>query len=179
MNARFPGSFLFRRNPRMAPRPRHHARGFSLVEVMLALMIVGTACLAALSALLFSYRTATSNLRAQAALANARAVAEQILTLDQGSLAGDELPVDVPSSMVGFLVAKDWNERREDIHGTPGNVDDDLTMAIWPEVVQPDPEGGFLCAQVIIRYRWTDDSFFTPRTREDAFTVLLSDVSAD
>jgi len=39
------------------------SRGFSLVEVMLATTVLGTASLAALAALLFSYRTADSNLR--------------------------------------------------------------------------------------------------------------------
>jgi len=145
----------------------------------MAMMVLGSASLAALAAMLFSYRTADSNLRAQAALANARAVAEQILTLDQGRLGGTTLPVDLPSSSVGALTVNEWNARTDDIRGTPGYAADDLVMSLRPEVVQPDSASGFSCAQVIVRYRWSENSFFAPRTHEDAFTLVLSDVSAD
>jgi prepilin-type N-terminal cleavage/methylation domain-containing protein len=164
---------------RILARSRTSSRGFSLAEVMLAMMVLGTSSLAALAAMLFSYRTADSNLRADSALANARAVAEQILTLDQGSLASSALPVDVPSNPSGSLTVNEWNERIDDIHGTPESPDDDLKMSLRPEVVQPDSAGGFLCAQVIIHYRWTENSFFASRTREDAITVVLSDVSGN
>lgn len=132
--------------------------------------------MAALAGLLFSYRISDANLRALAATANARAVAEKVVTLDFGTLAGTSLPVDIPSMPNGSLTVNSWNNRTDDIHNTPSNTVDDLVFGIRPEVAQSNTGSGFACSQVIIRYRWEENSFFRTHTREDAITVVVSNV---
>jgi prepilin-type N-terminal cleavage/methylation domain-containing protein len=157
-------------------RRRRAGAGFSLVEVMIGLMILGTSSLAALAGLLFSFRTSDANLRALGALAQARSVAEKAVTLDYQTLAGATLPVDVPSSTAGSLEVNEWNERRDDVHGTPTDPNDDLVFSIRPEVTQTNLATGLACSQVIVRYRWQDHSLFRPRLRENALTVVVAQV---
>lgn len=149
-------------------------RGLTLVEVMLAMVVLGLAALAGLSAMLFSYRTSDANLRALAALTAARTIAEQISTLDFDTLSGSSLPVDLPSSAIGTMTVNAWNERTDDVHGTSAQPEDDLVLSIRPEITLSDPTTLFSCAQVVVRYRWQETTFFTPRTREDALTFVLS-----
>lgn len=150
--------------------------GFTLVEVMLAMVVLGMSALAALAGMLFTYRASDANLRALAAWSNARAVAEQIQTLDADTLAKNSLPVDIPSSGVGSLIVNEWNERTDDLHATEGNPADDLALGLRPEVSQTASVTGFTCTQVVLHFRWTENSFFAPRLREDALTVVLSNI---
>jgi prepilin-type N-terminal cleavage/methylation domain-containing protein len=177
------------KNGRRFPMQRdQRARAFTLVEVMIALIVIGTSALGGLSGMMFAYRVSDANLRALAALADARSVAEQILTLDANTLAGATdpeetdatLPVDIPSSLVRSLEVNKgndkWNARTDDMHGTPDNPKDDLALSLQLEVVQPDAVTGFMCSQVIIHFRWTENSFFAPHVREDALTVVVSHI---
>jgi prepilin-type N-terminal cleavage/methylation domain-containing protein len=157
-------------------QPRVRRAGFTLIEVIMSLVIVGTSALGALAALMLSFRVSDSNLRALAALANAKAVTEQILTLDFDTLGGNTLPVDVPSSSVGSLTVDQWNDRRDDIHGTTGTTNDDLVMSIRPEITQSNLTSGFGCTQVVVRFRWEENSFFATNQREDSITVVKSTV---
>lgn len=154
---------------------RRRARsGMTLVEVMLGFVIMGTAALAALSALLFGWRVADANLRALSAMEAARSVSEQILTLDFDTLGGVALPVDVPSSTLGSLTVGVWNNRTDDIHNTPSNLADDLVLSIKPEVRMSSDDNPVKCVQVIVRFSWEENSFFAKRTREDAITIVRS-----
>lgn len=150
----------------------------TLVEVMIGFMVMGMAALSALSAILFSWRIADSNLRSLAATETARSVAEQILVLDFDDLALASLPVDVPSNPGGSLTVGAWNSRSDDMHNTPDSTSDDLIMAIRPEITMSDDSSGVRCAQIIVRFSWEEHSFFTARTREDAITLIRSPVSA-
>jgi hypothetical protein len=145
---------------------------------MTGFMILGLTALAALSALLFCYRLADSNLRATSALASARAVVEQIRTLDYGALGQPTLPVDVPSSAAGVLTAGAWNSRLEDIHNTPGNTADDLQLSLRPELTRVVGEDGTDRTQVILRFRWEETALLRRRMREDALVLVVAPVPA-
>lgn len=149
-----------------------------MIEVMLSLVLVGTSALAGLSAMMFAYRVADANLRALGALSAARAVAEQMATLDFDTLAGNTLPVDIPTSATGTLTKNTWNVRREDIHGTPTKISDDLVLSIRPEVVQSNDRTLFSCSQIIVRFRWEENAFFATRTREESLTLVLSKINS-
>lgn len=164
-------------NAPICARRRRTRAGFTLVEVMIGFMIIGTSSLAALAGLLFSFRTSDANLRSLTALAQARSVVEKAVTLDYRTLGGEPtLPIDVPSSTVGTLLVDAWNDRRDDVHGTPTDPSDDLVFSIRPEVTQTNLATGMACSQVIVRYRWQDHSLFRPRTRENALTVVVAQV---
>ncbi len=150
----------------------------TLVEVMIGFLIIGMAALSALSAILFSWRLADSNMRAVTAMETARSIAEQILVLDYDALTLASLPVDVPSSPDGSLMVGAWNSRTDDVHNTPANTADDLILSIMPKITMSDDASGVRCAQIIVRYSWEEHSFFTPRTREDSITLIRSPVSA-
>jgi prepilin-type N-terminal cleavage/methylation domain-containing protein len=151
-------------------------RGFTLVEVILSMAIAGTAALGALSALMFAYRMSDANLRQVTALAAARAVAEQISTLDFTTLAGTTLPVDIPSSSGGTLTVNTWNDRTFNMHGTAA-TSDDLVLSLRPEITRSNASTLFSCAQIIVRFRWQETAFFSPRTREDSVTLVMSEVA--
>jgi hypothetical protein len=144
---------------------------------MVGMFIIGTAALAGLSGLLFSLRLSHSNLNGLVAHSTAVSVAEQIRALGFGGLAADPLPVDIPSIPAGSLTLDVWNDRTEDINDTPSLASDDLQMSIRPEITRGTTEDGVEIAQVIVRYRWVDRSFFTARTREESLTFLLSSSS--
>lgn len=148
----------------------------TLVEVMVSILVLGTTALASMSALLFSYRMADSNLRSIGAAAAAQSLAEQVLVLDYTTLSQDTWPIDLPSSAIGSVNVGEWNPRTDDIHNTPDESSDDLVMSFRPEIAQSDPSSGFLCSQVIIHYQWQEHSFFNERTREDSITIVVSNV---
>ncbi len=150
----------------------------TLIEVMMGMLVLGTALLAGLAGLLFSYRVADANLRALAALSSARSVAEQIVAIDYPSLLGSSLPVDVPCSSIGSLAMGTWNARADDIHNTPTNANDDLHFAINPQVTRITDSTGLDYVQVVIGVRWEETSFFTTRVRENSLTVLIAPVSS-
>lgn len=161
----------------MAQRARRRA-ALTLVEVMMGVLVIGTAALAALAALLFSFRLADSNLRSLTALSAARSVMEQIVALDYTTLSGTTLPVDIPSIANGSMSVSSWNNRTVDIHATPTLSSDDLVLSIWPEVTQSNPNTLFACTQVIVHYRWDETAFFKRRTREDSLTYVTSAVNS-
>jgi len=144
----------------------------------MSLVVVGTAALAGLAAMLFTYRQSDANLRQLGAMAAARAVAEQISTLDFDTLSNTTLPVDIPSSSTGSLTVNAWNARTDDIHGTPTNTSDDLVMSLRPEITLSDTSTLFACAQIIVRYRWQENSFFATHQREDSVTLVMSQVES-
>lgn len=157
------------------PSPR---AGMTLIEVMLGMVIIGTTALATLSALLFTWRVADSNLRALNAMEAGRSIAEQVMTLDFTTLGGSTLPVDLPSLPNGSLVVGSWNNRTDDIHNTPANPHDDFAISIKPEVAVSDDSSGVRCAQIVIHYSWEERSFFARRTREDSVTIVRSPIAA-
>ncbi len=145
----------------------------------MSFIVIGTTGLAALAAMLFAYRRSEANLRELGAFSAARAIAEQISTLDYETLGGSTLPVDIPSSAVGTLATNSWdNVRREDIHSTPDRVDDDLVINFRPEVTQSDDTTLFGCTQVVLRFRWQENAFFASRTREDSLTLVVAKVNS-
>jgi prepilin-type N-terminal cleavage/methylation domain-containing protein len=158
-------------------RRRATRRGLTLIEVMISLLLLGGAAFAGLSAMLFGYRRSEATLRELGALACARAVLEQIAALDFDTLAGTTLPVDIPSSSTGSLTVNTWNNRSEDIHGTTSTADD-LQLSIRPEVTRSNSSTLFSCAQIIVRYRWTETAFFSSRTREESLTLVASQLEA-
>jgi prepilin-type N-terminal cleavage/methylation domain-containing protein len=151
-------------------------RGVTLIEVIISLAIVGTAAMGSLSALLFAYRMSEANLRQVTALAAARSVAEQISTLDFETLSGTTLPIDLPSSSTGTLTVNDWNNRTVNFHATTSTADD-LVLSLRPEVTRSNSSTLFSCAQIIVRFRWQETAFFSPRTREDSITLVKSEVA--
>lgn len=154
-------------------RRRGRTRGVTMVEVLMSMVLIGTASLGALSGIMFIYRVSDANLRQLGAVAAARAVAEQVATLDFDTLDDATLPVDIPSSSVGSLTANAWNDRTDNIHGT-SRTDDDLSLSLRPEITLSDSSTLFSCAQIIIRFRWVENAFFRPRTREDSLTLVMS-----
>lgn len=142
---------------------------------MMGMFVMGMACMAGLSAMLFCYRASDSNLRTIAATATAQSIAEQIATLDYESLANNPLPVDVPAIPSGTIAPGVWVTRTDDIHNTPSVTTDDLVMSIRIQVVKTTA-AGFKCAQVIIDYTWQDTSFFAPRTRTGTMTMVRSSI---
>ena len=151
----------------------------TLVEVMMGLLVVTLTALAALSALMFSWRLADANLRSITAMAAAKSVAEQLIALPYDQLFESSLNVDVPSSTVGSLNTRAWNDRTDDIHNTPTKTSDDLVMSINPEVTHvQDEASGVDFAQIVISYRWEQSSFFATRTRADYLTMVISKVSS-
>ena len=158
--------------------PWRSKSGMTFPEVMIGFVIIGTAAMAALSGILFSWRLADSNLRALGAMETARAVAEQVITLDFETLAGVTLPIDVPSNPSGSMNVGVWNNRTDDIHNTPGVTADDLIMSFKPQFAFSNDESGVRCAQIVIRYSWEEHSFFSSRTREGAITLIRSPISA-
>jgi type II secretory pathway pseudopilin PulG len=154
--------------------------GLTLVEVMLAMTVVGSACLAGLASMMMSLRMADSNLRSLQAASAVRSVAEQLLAVDYLSLFEDELHVDVPSNPNGSLIPNtaDWNVRTMDLRHTPDNPNDDLQLRLRPYVTHVTQTDGLDYAQIVIAYEWTDSSFFVPRTRSDSFTMLVAPISS-
>lgn len=144
----------------------------------MSLVVVGTAALAGLAAMIFTYRLSDANLRQLGANAAARAVAEQISTLDFDTLSNASLPVDIPSSATGSLTVNTWNARTDDIHGTASKTSDDLVMSLRPEITLSNSSTLFSCAQIIVRYRWEENSFFATHLREDSITLVMSQVES-
>lgn len=151
--------------------------GMTLVEIMMALTVAGTACLSAVAGLLMALRTADSNLLALQAASAARSVGEQLQTIDYDSLFGSSLPVDVPGSATGSLAVNAWNSRTDDFRRTPANSNDDLRYRLRPVITRITETNGVDYAQVVIQFEWTDTSFFAQRTRTDTFTTLVASVS--
>lgn len=172
-------------DPRLSP-PRRRARtlqrdsrkGLTLVEVMLAMIVIGTACLAGLAGMLTSLRTADSTLLALQAASTVRSVSEELLAVDYLSLFQSTLPVDVPSNPNGTLNVNAWNDRTDDFLQTPDNPNDDLHLSLRPSVIRVQQADGLDYAQIVIEYRWLDSSFFVPRVRSDTFTMLVAPISS-
>lgn len=165
--------------PSLPARPRRSRRaGVTLVEVMLAMTVVGTACLAGLAGLLMSLRVADSNLLALNAASAVRSVSEQLLAVDYLTLFNTELPVDLPSYPGGTLAVETWNVRTEDFRHTPDVPGDDLQLRISPFITRVTESDGLDYAQVVLEYEWLDSSFFVPRTRTDTFTMLVAPVAS-
>ncbi len=145
---------------------------------MIGMTVIGTACLAGLSALLMCLRTSDSTLLALQAATVVRSVTEQLQSLDYQSLFSEQLAVDVPSHPGGSLTVNTWNSRTDDFHHTPNNPRDDLQLKLRPAVTHVTQTDGLDCAQVVIEYEWSDSSFFAPRTHSDSYTLLLAPVSS-
>lgn len=142
------------------------------------MVVIGTTALAALSALLFSWRVSNANLCTLLAHATATSVAEEIQALGFSGLDPHVLPIDVPSVPGGSLNVGVWNNRTEDFRNTPANPADDLKISIKPEFVTGVAAGSLEIAQVIVRYRWTERSFLAERTREESITFAMTSASA-
>lgn len=142
----------------------------------MGMLVMGIVALAALAALLFSYRVSDANLRATTAAAAARSLAEQVTSLDYEALAFTSLPIDFPANNAGSLAIGAWTNRTFDIHNTPAQPADDLALSFRPDISRSLTGTGFACTQVIIRFRWVERAFFTARTRENSITVVRSGV---
>jgi type II secretory pathway pseudopilin PulG len=152
--------------------------GTTLVELMLAVSLAGTACLAGLAGMLMALRTADSNLLSLQAAAAVRSVSEQLIAVNYLALFETELSADVPSNPGGTLTADIWNSRTDDFHHTPDNPRDDLQLKIKPSVTRITQTDGLDYAQIVLHYEWLDSSFFAPRTRSDTFTTLVAPISS-
>lgn len=157
---------------------RMSRRGMTLVEVVIGFAVLATTCMAGLSGLLFAYRMSDSNLRALSASSAVRSIGEQLVAVDYATLFGPSLPVDVPSNPGGALATDTWNDRTDDVHNTPENPNDDLRMRINPTITRVRDANGLDYAQVVLTYEWVDSSFFSPRTKQDKYTLLIAPVSS-
>jgi type II secretory pathway pseudopilin PulG len=164
--------------PTLPPSRDSRRRGMTLVEVLIGFFVIGTACMAGLSGLLFAYRNSDSNLCALTAASAVRSVGEQLVSVDYATLFGPTLPVDVPSNPGGMLTVDAWNERADDVHNTPANPNDDLRLSIRPRITRVVESNGLDYAQVVLSYRWVDSSFFVPRIREDRYTMIVAPVAS-
>jgi type II secretory pathway pseudopilin PulG len=162
----------------MRRRKSNPCAALTLVEVMIAMAVMGFTMFSALSGLLFSYRMAESNLRSLIALSTGRSITEQLMGLDYNSLLGPTLPADVPSSSVGSLDVDVWNARLADYRNTPDNTSDDLRIELNPHITRVVDSNGLDYVQVVVGVRWDDSTFFGTRVREEAISVILAPISS-
>ncbi len=143
--------------------PKRRRTGFSIAEVLIALMILAVMAAAIGSACLFARRSAEAAVAENTALNTAQAYMEQLKTFTYSALMASVNDPTVPLQTMASLTATDHLTQNAWVTKTvvmrrdaSGNVLQSLAVDIMPVLSDASSGTGRDIVGIQIFYRWTD-----------------------
>lgn len=152
--------------------------GLTLVEVMLAIALLGILSAGITSAIVQSRRLAETNIYESTAVTIAVGYLEQMRAMDYDSLITSindpsiPLPTKIDQGTNDPLFLNQRNEKEVTINvDEHGNPDVTMTLAVYPELQNLEPTTGLKAIQIKLSYEWVQPGSSTLISRRTVRTV--------